>query len=272
MTTFDHQGDFILYSDCVDTQVFSFKDLNITKLSKKIAVTNEIERLPPAAWIQIASDPFSGSHYCLMLTPDFHLIHLNLTTLKLVEVADLGEIISSSMASQNKKLRRYDQVVNRVYFDEAHQNKLVLSLANADLSFLFNLDLQSEQPTAKLAWKLLRPEGSSSLPLVFAICPESERLVVGYDDNRLVVLNLLDFGLHEWSKVNHDRIPKNFLRRYNRFTGALSLSKDKFLIYTNYTYFILDTGSDLPEDPNWEVTIETDANYGKTDGASNWFD
>ena len=44
---FDFGFNFLVYSDCVDTQVFHIEDLTITKMTKKICITNEVPKLPP---------------------------------------------------------------------------------------------------------------------------------------------------------------------------------------------------------------------------------
>jgi hypothetical protein len=51
ISTFDKMGKFIAYSDCKDTQIFSFDsdNLQLTKLSQKICLENEGLSALPAA-------------------------------------------------------------------------------------------------------------------------------------------------------------------------------------------------------------------------------
>ena len=76
------------------------------------------------------------------------------------------------------------------------------------------------------------------LPL--AMNSDEDKLVVAYDSNKMAVFDLLNKCLHEWTVSNIDRLPSNFLSRYNRIVGVVPVSKSRFMFYTNYTYFVLD--------------------------------
>lgn len=67
-----------------------------------------------------------------------------------------------------------------------------------------------------------------------------DKLVVAYDSNRIVVYDTINRKLHQWSLDNMQRMPLNYLRRYNRILGMVQLSTNKFLLWTNYTYSVLD--------------------------------
>jgi hypothetical protein len=58
MTCFDKLGNFIVYSDCKDTQVFFFDadTLLIQKLTKKISQVNGLQSLPPAIAIKVYAE------------------------------------------------------------------------------------------------------------------------------------------------------------------------------------------------------------------------
>ena len=85
------------------------------------------------------------------------------------------------------------------------------------------------------------------LPLAITTCPDSEKMVVGYDSNKIMVLDIHNKCLHPWSRNNDHRFPQNFLNRFNKFIGATALSADKFLFFTNYTYTILDISKNLDQ-------------------------
>ena len=136
---------------------------------------------------------------------------------------------------------------------------------NSEYTFLLDL-----QDGCKVEWKLLKSE-TDALPLCFALCPDSDRLVIGYDDNRIAVVDIHNKSLSEWSKMNKNRFPSNFLKRYNRYMGILALTSTKFLIYTNYTCINLDLSVNLPEGGDWQSIIEN-SQPEKTDEASAWFD
>lgn len=54
--------------------------------------------------------------------------------------------------------------------------------------------------------------------------------------------------MHDWSRKNMSAFPQNFLNRYNRIVGITALSQQKFILYTNYTYIVLDLQQDVPTD------------------------
>lgn len=93
-------------------------------------------------------------------------------------------------------------------------------------------------------------------------------MVVAYDSNYIRVFDLLNKCLHPWSRTNGTRFPSNFLSRYNRLLGATSLSESKFLMYSNYTYTILDINQGLPS----EALIIQDHPGKQLDMGSSWFD
>jgi hypothetical protein len=69
-----------------------------------------------------------------------------------------------------------------------------------------------------------------------------------------------------------NKLPKNFLSRYNRLVGVSHLTENKLIMWSNYTYAILDLTIDLPA----EVQIVQDHPYrtiqGKHRESDGWFD
>ena len=55
LQSFDMNNQFIVYSDCVDTQILQFdlERLNIVKLTNKICIKNGIERIPASKFIKV---------------------------------------------------------------------------------------------------------------------------------------------------------------------------------------------------------------------------
>ena len=80
---------------------------------------------------------------------------------------------------------------------------------------------------------------------------DMDKLLVAYETNKIVVFDLLGKQLHGWSREYVDKLPKNFLSRYNRLIGVSQYSDNKYILYSNYTYSVLDLTRPLPE----EVTI-----------------
>ncbi len=70
ITSFDKVGKFIAYSDCKDTQVFTFDQdkLQLTKLTQKICLANEgLDLLPAALHLKIFEDPDTKEPKLLIL-------------------------------------------------------------------------------------------------------------------------------------------------------------------------------------------------------------
>ncbi len=102
---------------------------------------------------------------------------------------------------------------------------------------------------------------------------DQDKMVVCYDkENRVVVYDIINKRVHEWSKRN-ERMPENFTNRYNRITGIVQISQMKYILYTNYTYIVLDLNQDVPKDQ-----VEIVQNHPgksveeKSITAQSWFD
>jgi hypothetical protein len=97
----------------------------------------------------------------------------------------------------------------------------------------------------KIVWNIPRMEKDRPL------CAHSDqdKLVVAYDSNKIVVFDLLNHRLHDWSRRNPaSSFPSNFLNRFNRIFGITQVAPSKFLLYTHYTYILLDLDQDVPVD------------------------
>lgn len=53
-----------------------------------------------------------------------------------------------------------------------------------------------------------------------AITSDHEKIIVVYDSNRIAVFDTLNKRLHDWTKRHLERLPKNWLDRYNRLIGV----------------------------------------------------
>lgn len=73
-----------------------------------------------------------------------------------------------------------------------------------------------------------------------------DKLIVAYDTNKVVVFDTTNRKLHQWTLDNLSKLPQNWLTRYNRILGIVQLSTHKFVLWTNYTYAVLDLQLDLP--------------------------
>ncbi len=135
-------------------------------------------------------------------------------------------------------MRELDSIVTACHYNPV-SNRLVVAFANK--SFFSVVDLSEKD---SLYWRL-PALACNGVPLVFA--SDMDKLLVGYDTNHVAVFDLLNRAIHPWTIQNFDRLPKNFLNRYNKFAGAVKLSEQKFLIYTSYTFCTLDLTAAVPD-------------------------
>ena len=89
--------------------------------------------------------------------------------------------------------------------------KVTIVFLNSKLSAVF--DLAKDQ----LYWQL--PDMSSDLGQPLEVLSDMDKLVLTYDSNKILVLDTINRKLHPWSLKNLQKIPNNFLRRYNRLVG-----------------------------------------------------
>jgi len=139
------QGEYIVYSDNLDTQILQFNQstLSITKLTKKICVKNNIEKLTPAKWIQIYQDDYSDDkkvYKIMMITHELKVVKIDLQTFEIEEVQDLSACVSNKLNGLDTKFRKYDQIFNMVYLN---QNMLFINFMNQDMFYVFELGSSS---------------------------------------------------------------------------------------------------------------------------------
>lgn len=139
------QGEYIVYSDNVDTQILQFNQstLSITKLTKKICVKNNIEKLTPAKWIQIYQDDYSDDkkvYKIMMITHELKVVKIDLQTFEIEEVQDLSACVSNKLNGLDTKFRKYDQIFNMVYLN---QNMLFINFMNQDMFYVFEVGSSS---------------------------------------------------------------------------------------------------------------------------------
>lgn len=162
------------------------------------------------------------------------------------------------------KMRSYDRIICFTDFNMS-SGFLTVSFANRALFSVFDV-----KDKKSFFWNL--PKMDRARPL--CISSDLEKMVVCYDSNLVTVFDLLNRTLHDWSRQNGSKFPANFLNRYNRFTGAVQVSTNKYILYTNYTYTVVNL--DLPV-PEGQVKIIQN-HPGKSmeskqaQAESNWFD
>ena len=180
----------------------------------------------------------------------------------------IRQVLSTTAFRQasKEKMRLYDKVVNLVDFN-TDANQVTMVFANPAFSGIYNLSSQGT-----LHWQL--PLAAKDLGKPLALKADMDKLVIAFDSNKIVVYDTINRKIHPWSLENLNRIPANFLSRYNRILGVTPLSADKFVLWTNYTFAVLDLQLDVP---SGDLTIlqdhpNTSSQMKQLESASSWFD
>jgi hypothetical protein len=74
----------------------------------------------------------------------------------------------------------------------------------------------------------------------------SRELVVVYENNKIAVFDLKKKGVNAWTIKNFNKFPQNFLNNYNKFMGIIAGSKSKIILYTHFSFSIVDFASEVP--------------------------
>ena len=67
-------------------------------------------------------------------------------------------------------------------------------------------------------------------------------------------------------------MPQNFLNRYNKFAGVIQLNEQKYLLYTSYTFCVLDLTQQVPEVVDMVPNHPTKTQEGQQLNAQTWHD
>ena len=142
------------------------------------------------------------------------------------------------------------------------QGLLTINFIHSEMLYMFQTNPPNAATQSKLNqnnhlyWKLPNNNSehdfklesrsiSDEIALCMTVCPENDKMVIGYDSNKIKVFDIYNKCFHSWTKQNDNLFPENFLSRYNRLIGVTALSATKFLFYSNYTYTILDLTQSL---------------------------
>lgn len=100
----------------------------------------------------------------------------------------------------------------------------------------------------------------ASTPLCVHFSSSGDSLIVAYaQDNLVVVYDLNNKCLHPWSiKYGPSAFAKEFRNRYNRIIGISEVSSSKFILYTNYTWCVLDLEAPIDQ-PDEHPTASSQA-------------
>jgi len=201
----------------------------IQKLTQKVCQQNDLEILPSAVFVKIYHE--NDQAMLLLVSQSYQVLIVNLTDYKITDLGNLVEQIE-------EKVRSYDKIVGFVHFNPK-TGHLFVSFANSGLFVMFDI------PTRKIVWNI--PKVEKDRPL--CAYSDQDKLIVAYDSNKILVYDLLNHKLHDWSRRNPpSNFPSNFLNRFNRIIGITSISLTKYILYTHYTYILLDLQQDVPTD------------------------
>lgn len=69
----------------------------------------------------------------------------------------------------------------------------------------------------QLQWQLPCLDFGNAL----AVHADCDKVLVAYDSNRLAVFDTTNKRVHPWTVANMNRMPANYLKRYNRILGIV---------------------------------------------------
>ena len=220
--------------------MFDKENLRLRKLTRKITSQAGLPRLPPASFLAIQPSVEGKPEQLILVSKALQVCSIDLQTCEIKQICD-KEAFEGTTTNQAQEMRSYDQGVTGGHYNPI-SNRLILAFANK--SYFSVVDLVAEASADSLYWRL--PALSNlGTPIVFA--SDMDKLLVGYDSNHIAVFDLLNKQVHPWTSENASKLPRNFLSRYNKFTGAIQVSDQKYLLYTSYTFCVLDLTAAVPE-------------------------
>ena len=95
----------------------------------------------------------------------------------------------------------YDTIFNFACYNES-TGLLAVNFINSEMMFVFRI---SNIESSNLYWELPKLTSESSLnplALCMTFCPENEKAVVAYDTNKIMVFDINNKCLHNWSRIS----------------------------------------------------------------------
>jgi len=125
-----------------------------------------------------------------------------------------------------------------------------LNVRMAQISSSFEYLLFVTQDGSVWSYSLISKEIHWKLPFSgVATCiksfEDSRAFIIG-DKNEIFIYDLLHKSLDPWSKQYGKSLPANYLDRFNRVYDIVQLNSHKYLLYTHYTFIVLDMELSVP--------------------------
>eukprot|EP01022_Parablepharisma_sp_SALTPOND_P024943 TRINITY_DN562_c0_g1_i6.p1 TRINITY_DN562_c0_g1~~TRINITY_DN562_c0_g1_i6.p1 ORF type:complete len:538 (-),score=34.43 TRINITY_DN562_c0_g1_i6:5528-7141(-) len=112
----------------------------------------------------------------------------------------------------------------------------LLFSTNENLVWTYNLS------TKEIAWKV----PYTGIPTCLKCFDDSRAIVVG-DKNEVLIYDLAHKALDPWTRHQGKNLPANYLDRFNRIYDIVQINSHKFILYTHYTFIVLDTEAPVPK-------------------------
>lgn len=96
--------------------------------------------------------------------------------------------------------------------------------------------------TKEVQWKV----PYSGVPTCIKCFENSKAFVVG-DDNKVFIYDLAHKVLDTWTRNQGRNLPINYLDRFNRVYDMVQINPHKYILYTHYTFIVLDTDQPMPK-------------------------
>ena len=72
-------------------------------------------------------------------------------------------------------------------------------------------------------------------------CLEDSRAIIINEVNKIFIFDLAHKCIDPWTRHQGRNLPVNYLERFNRIYDIVQLNSHKFVLYTHYTFIVLDT-------------------------------
>jgi len=96
--------------------------------------------------------------------------------------------------------------------------------------------------TKEMQWKI----PYTGIPTCLKSFEDSKAIIIG-DNNEIFIYDLAHKILDRWTKQQGRNLPINYLDRFNRIYDVVKINTHKFVLYTHYTFIVLDTEAKMPK-------------------------
>ena len=209
-------GKYFCYSDINGVVMYQLTTSNDSLTATKLSIP-EIRNCQTL----FQYSPDSNTLYCLSLDG----------TLSILEISNGHKLTQLSFKDPDTA----QKLSARIAHISPSFEWLIFSTAEGAV-WTFNLS------TKELHWKL----PYSGVPTCVKCFEDGRAIVVG-DKNEILIYDVVHKSLDPWTRSQGKNLPVNYLDRFNRVYDVIMINPHKFILYTHYTFIVLDTEATLPK-------------------------